>query len=149
MYRVHAATVSVQVPVILEEGETNWSAFAPSIPGCVTTGRDRDETLKNMAEALSYHLDETHRDELQEYAHLNPELRQAAAMAKATLSVAEAASLAGVGSTAITAAMRDGELAWVETPTENGAGHRRARRVYRQELERWAAARPQRRRRSA
>ncbi len=141
MYRVHAATVIVQVPVILEEGEHNWSAFAPSIPGCVATGRDRTETLKSMAEAISYHLDSTHRDELKEYAHLNPELQQAAEAANATLTFAEAARLTGANLTTINAAVRGGELAWVAAPEENGAGRRRIRRVYRQEAERWAAER--------
>jgi len=139
VYRVYADTVTVQIPVILEEGEHNWGAFAPSIPGCVTTGRDREETLKNIAEAISFHLDSLHRDELNEYyANLNPELKQAAEAAQETLTLPDAARLSGVSLAALNAARRGGELAWTISP-EASEGRRRVRRVYRQEVERWAA----------
>lgn len=43
--------------VILEPTATGFSAFSPDLPGCVTTGRDREETEANMREAIEFHLD--------------------------------------------------------------------------------------------
>lgn len=42
--------------VIYEAGPHNWSAYVPDVPGCVTTGKTREETERNMQEALVGHL---------------------------------------------------------------------------------------------
>ncbi|MGI8586653.1 MAG: type II toxin-antitoxin system HicB family antitoxin [Chloroflexia bacterium] len=42
--------------VIYESGPHNWSAYVPDVPGCVTTGKTRAETERNMQEALAGHL---------------------------------------------------------------------------------------------
>jgi predicted RNase H-like HicB family nuclease/predicted RNA binding protein YcfA (HicA-like mRNA interferase family) len=42
--------------VIYEPGDDNWSAYAPDLPGCVTTGADRKETEANMREAIALHV---------------------------------------------------------------------------------------------
>ena len=42
--------------VIYEPGGRNWSAFCPDVPGCVATGKTREETEQRMAEALALHL---------------------------------------------------------------------------------------------
>lgn len=141
MYRVYEDAVSVVIPVILEEGDHNWSAFAPSVPGCITTGKDRADTLKNMREALEFNFNSTHRDELAEtYAAATPELAELSATANATLTIEEAAQAVGSGVSAITGAVRRGELIGIVEADERRSGRRRVRRVYRQELERWAAA---------
>ena len=36
---------------------SNYSAYSPDIPGCVTTGRTREEVEKNMREAIKFHID--------------------------------------------------------------------------------------------
>ena len=43
--------------VIIEEGEHNYSAYAPDLPGCVATGRTREEVEKNIREAIILHLE--------------------------------------------------------------------------------------------
>jgi predicted RNase H-like HicB family nuclease len=43
--------------VIYEPGDDNWSAYAPDLPGCVTTGANRDETEANMREAIAMHVE--------------------------------------------------------------------------------------------
>jgi predicted RNase H-like HicB family nuclease len=43
--------------VILEAGDHNWSAYAPDLPGCIATGRTREETLDQMREALMFHIE--------------------------------------------------------------------------------------------
>jgi len=42
--------------VIVEKGDQNYSAYSPDLPGCVTTGNTVEETLENMKEAISFHL---------------------------------------------------------------------------------------------
>jgi len=42
--------------VVVEKGEYNFSAYSPDLPGCVTTGSTLEETLKNMKEAIIFHL---------------------------------------------------------------------------------------------
>ncbi|MBI3925786.1 MAG: type II toxin-antitoxin system HicB family antitoxin [Armatimonadetes bacterium] len=47
----------MRVAVIVESGVHNFSAYAPDVPGCVSTGRTVEETLSNMQEALALHLE--------------------------------------------------------------------------------------------
>jgi predicted RNase H-like HicB family nuclease len=42
--------------IVIERAEKNYSAYAPDVPGCVSTGRSVAETVSNMAEALKGHL---------------------------------------------------------------------------------------------
>ena len=48
--------------VIIEAGEHNLSAYVPDLPGCVSTGRTRDEVLARMREAITMHLEGMHED---------------------------------------------------------------------------------------
>lgn len=43
--------------VILEEGERNWSAYVPDLPGCVATGKSRAAVLKRIREAIEFHIE--------------------------------------------------------------------------------------------
>jgi len=45
--------------LILVEGgpPTNYSAWAPDLPGCVATGDDIDECARNLREAIAFHLE--------------------------------------------------------------------------------------------
>ena len=46
-----------RILVVLEKGSRNYSAYAPEVPGCVATGKTREETLQLMREALALHLE--------------------------------------------------------------------------------------------
>ncbi len=46
-----------RILVVVEKGPRNYSAYAPEVPGCVATGKTRDETLRLMGEALQMHLE--------------------------------------------------------------------------------------------
>ncbi len=50
--------------VVIEEGASNLSAYAPDLPGCVATGRDREEVLENMRGAILMHLEGMREDGL-------------------------------------------------------------------------------------
>ncbi|MBW3539483.1 MAG: type II toxin-antitoxin system HicB family antitoxin [Planctomycetes bacterium] len=43
--------------VIYERGERNWSAFVPDLPGCIATGKDRDEIERRIREAIEFHIE--------------------------------------------------------------------------------------------
>jgi predicted RNase H-like HicB family nuclease len=40
----------------IERGDHNYSAYAPDLPGCITTGSTYEEVQKNMVEAIRLHL---------------------------------------------------------------------------------------------
>lgn len=46
-----------RIAVILEKGPRNYSAYAPEVPGCISTGKTVEETLRNMQSALKGHLE--------------------------------------------------------------------------------------------
>ena len=54
--------------VIFEKAETNWAAYVPDLPGCVSTGATLEETERNVREAISGHL-----QTLREFGELIPE----------------------------------------------------------------------------
>ena len=42
--------------VIFEQAESNWAAYVPDLPGCITTGKTLEETERNIREAIQGHL---------------------------------------------------------------------------------------------
>jgi len=42
--------------IIIEKAGRNFSAYSPDLPGCVATGATREETEKNMHEAMLMHI---------------------------------------------------------------------------------------------
>ena len=42
--------------VVVERAGENYSAYSPDLPGCVATGRSRDDAEKNMVEAIQLHI---------------------------------------------------------------------------------------------
>ena len=48
--------MSQKYAVIFEQAETNWAAYVPDLPGCISTGRTLEETERNVREAISGHL---------------------------------------------------------------------------------------------
>ena len=48
--------MSVRYAVIFEQAESNWAAYVPDLPGCITTGGTLEETERNIREAIEGHL---------------------------------------------------------------------------------------------
>jgi predicted RNase H-like HicB family nuclease len=46
----------MKYPVIIERGETNFSAYVIDLPGCVSTGATLEETEQNIREAIELHI---------------------------------------------------------------------------------------------
>lgn len=51
----------IKYAVLFEQAESNWAAYVPDLPGCMTTGKTLEETEINIREAIRGHL-ETLRD---------------------------------------------------------------------------------------
>lgn len=43
--------------IIVEWGPSNYSAYAPDIPGCIATGRTVEDTVSSMREAIEFHIE--------------------------------------------------------------------------------------------
>ncbi len=43
--------------IVIENAGSNYSAYSPDLPGCVTTGATPEEVKKNMSEAIEFHLE--------------------------------------------------------------------------------------------
>jgi predicted RNase H-like HicB family nuclease len=48
--------MSQRYAVIFEQAESNWAAYVPDLPGCITTGKTLEETEGNIREAIQGHL---------------------------------------------------------------------------------------------
>ena len=42
--------------VVIEKANGNYSAYSPDLPGCMATGETREETKRNMHEAIRLHV---------------------------------------------------------------------------------------------
>lgn len=47
----------LEYAVIFETGPRNLSAYVPDLPGCVATGKTRDETRDRIREAIRLHIE--------------------------------------------------------------------------------------------
>ena len=43
--------------IVIEKSETNFSAYSPDLPGCIATGKTREEAEEQMYEAIAFHLE--------------------------------------------------------------------------------------------
>ena len=43
--------------IVIEKGEGNYSAYVPDLPGCVATGDTPEETRREIAEAIAFHIE--------------------------------------------------------------------------------------------
>jgi predicted RNase H-like HicB family nuclease len=41
---------------VIEKADHNYSAYSPDLPGCIATGKTREETEQNMHEAIEMHV---------------------------------------------------------------------------------------------
>ncbi|MHC5831362.1 MAG: type II toxin-antitoxin system HicB family antitoxin, partial [Nostoc sp.] len=43
--------------VVIEKADSNYSAYVPDLPGCVTTGATLEEVKQMIIEAIEFHLE--------------------------------------------------------------------------------------------
>ena len=47
----------MQYTVIVEKSPRNYAAYVPDLPGCVATGATREETVREIRQAIRFHLE--------------------------------------------------------------------------------------------
>lgn len=50
--------------IVIEKAANNYSAYSPDLPGCVATGKTREEVERNMHEAVEMHIQGLLEDEI-------------------------------------------------------------------------------------
>jgi predicted RNase H-like HicB family nuclease len=50
--------------VVIEQCDSNYSAYSPDLPGCVATGRSKEEAEANMYGAIRLHVKGLEEDNL-------------------------------------------------------------------------------------
>ena len=43
--------------IVIEPGETGFSAYSPDLPGCIAAGRTRREVEEQMRSAVEFHIE--------------------------------------------------------------------------------------------
>ena len=43
--------------IIIEQGDRNYSAYVPDLPGCIATGKTVEEVEANMRGAIELHIE--------------------------------------------------------------------------------------------
>jgi predicted RNase H-like HicB family nuclease len=51
--------------VIIESGDTNYSAYVPDLPGCVAVGDTMDEIKSEIRDAIRFHIKMMRKDGLE------------------------------------------------------------------------------------
>jgi len=41
---------------VIEKANGNYSAYSPDLPGCVATGKTKDQAARNIHEAIELHI---------------------------------------------------------------------------------------------
>ena len=54
--------------IVIEETNAGYSVYSPDLPGCISTGRTREEVQHNMREAIDFHLEGMRLDGMEEVA---------------------------------------------------------------------------------
>ena len=50
--------------IVIEQAETNYSAYVPDLPGCVATGDTLEEVETQIRQAMNFHLEGLREDGL-------------------------------------------------------------------------------------
>jgi len=43
--------------IIIEKAGSNYSAYSPDLPGCIATGKTREDAEEQMHEAIAFHIE--------------------------------------------------------------------------------------------
>jgi predicted RNase H-like HicB family nuclease len=50
--------------IVIEKANHNYAAYCPDLPGCIATGRTREETARNMHATVEMHIQGLRADNL-------------------------------------------------------------------------------------
>ena len=43
--------------IVIEQTPRNFSAYVPDLPGCIATGATRDDVVRQIREAIEFHIE--------------------------------------------------------------------------------------------
>jgi predicted RNase H-like HicB family nuclease len=43
--------------IVIERGESSWGAHVPDLPGCIAVAASREEVIRLIDEAVSFHIE--------------------------------------------------------------------------------------------
>ena len=43
--------------IVIEKAASNYAAYIPDLPGCVATGATREEAVREMRQAIEFHIE--------------------------------------------------------------------------------------------
>jgi predicted RNase H-like HicB family nuclease len=43
--------------IVIEKTDSGYSSYSPDLPGCMSTGKSREEAEKNMREAIEFNVE--------------------------------------------------------------------------------------------
>ena len=73
----------MQYTIVIEKAPSNYAAYVPDLPACVATGATREEAVREMRQAIEFHI-----ESLREHGELVPE-------PQCTATVVDVAAVAG------------------------------------------------------
>ena len=73
----------MQYTIVIEKAPSNYAAYLPDLRGCVATGATREEAVREMGQAIEFHI-----ESLREHGEPVPE-------PQCTATVVEVAAVAG------------------------------------------------------
>ena len=73
----------MQYTIVIEKAPGNYAAYVPDLPGCVATGATREEAVREMRQAIGFHI-----ESLREHGEPVPE-------PQCTATVVDVAAVAG------------------------------------------------------
>ena len=47
----------MQYTIVIEKSPRNFSAYVPDLPGCVATGATREAVVREIRQAIEFHID--------------------------------------------------------------------------------------------
>ena len=47
----------MQYTIVIEQTSRNFSAYVPDLPGCVATGATREEVVRQIRDAIEFHIE--------------------------------------------------------------------------------------------
>ncbi len=50
--------------IVIEKANGNYSAYSPDLPGCIATGKTKEQAARNMHEAIELHVNGLKEDHL-------------------------------------------------------------------------------------
>ena len=71
----------MQYTIVIEQTPRNYAAYVPDLPGCIATGGTRDDVIREIREAVSFHI-----ENLRENGDPVPQPRSTAAIVNVAVS---------------------------------------------------------------